>query len=126
MMHRLNLAALCVSSREGSPWAYAMLSLPSMHTPVPPCQPSQTSAVPAVGSPSEQTMLGAWDKNSGAGVDMASPLAQTVAANKLAHSYMAFNTNYHDTGEAGGRKGGGGVPGQTWTRAGRRAPPTAS
>ncbi|PSC75779.1 putative mitochondrial-processing peptidase subunit beta [Micractinium conductrix] len=45
-----------------------------------------------------QTMLGAWDKNSGAGVDMASPLAQTVAANKLAHSYMAFNTNYHDTG----------------------------
>ncbi|KAL4428026.1 hypothetical protein ABPG75_002115 [Micractinium tetrahymenae] len=45
-----------------------------------------------------QTMLGAWDKNSGAGADMASPLAQTVAANRLAHSYMAFNTNYHDTG----------------------------
>lgn len=45
-----------------------------------------------------QTMLGAWDKNSGAGVDMASPLAQIIGANKLAHSYMAFNTNYHDTG----------------------------
>ena len=43
-------------------------------------------------------MLGAWDKNSGAGVDMASKLAQDVAANKLASSYMAFNTNYHDTG----------------------------
>lgn len=45
-----------------------------------------------------QTMLGAWDRNSGAGTDMASKLAQTVSANKLAHSYMAFNTNYHDTG----------------------------
>ena len=43
-------------------------------------------------------MLGAWDKNSGAGTDMASKLAQTVSANKLANSYMAFNTNYHDTG----------------------------
>lgn len=52
--------------------------------------------------PHEQTMLGAWDKNSGAGVDMASKLAQKVAANKLAHSYMAFNTNYHDTGAPGG------------------------
>lgn len=62
-------------------------------------------------------MLGAWDKNSGAGVDMASKLAQKVAANKLAHSYMAFNTNYHDTGAlgaccrlgAGRALGGGGV-----------------
>ena len=45
-----------------------------------------------------QTMLGAWDKNSGAGSDMGSKLAQRVAINGLAHSYMAFNTNYHDTG----------------------------
>lgn len=52
-----------------------------------------------------QTMLGAWDKNSGAGTDMGSQLAQTVAANKLANSYMAFNTNYHDTGGWGGVAG---------------------
>jgi hypothetical protein len=45
-----------------------------------------------------QTMLGAWDKNSGAGADMGSKLAQRVAVNGLANSYMAFNTNYHDTG----------------------------
>lgn len=29
---------------------------------------------------------------------MSSMLAQRVATNNLAHSYMAFNTNYHDTG----------------------------
>lgn len=29
---------------------------------------------------------------------MASPLAQLVAINELCHSYMAFNTNYKDTG----------------------------
>ena len=45
-----------------------------------------------------QTMLGSWDKNSSAGGAMGSPLAQTIAANGLAESYMAFNTNYHDTG----------------------------
>jgi len=45
-----------------------------------------------------QTMLGAWDKNVGAGGNMASPLAQRVAINGLANSYMAFNTNYKDTG----------------------------
>jgi processing peptidase subunit beta len=43
-------------------------------------------------------MLGAWDKHSGAGSDAGSTLAQTVAANKLASSFMAFNTNYHDIG----------------------------
>lgn len=55
---------------------------------------------PAAAGPTlRQTLLGAWDKNSGAGVDMASQLAQAVSANKLCRSYMAFNTNYHDTGE---------------------------
>lgn len=29
---------------------------------------------------------------------MSSELAQKIAANNLANSYMAFNTNYHDTG----------------------------
>ncbi len=45
-----------------------------------------------------QTMLGAWDKNVGAGGHMSSKLAQRVAVNGLCTSYMAFNTNYHDTG----------------------------
>lgn len=45
-----------------------------------------------------QTMLGTWDKSSAAGGNMGSQLAQAVAANKLANSFMAFNTNYHDTG----------------------------
>lgn len=60
-----------------------------------------------------QTMIGAWDKQAGAGLleedvvifiiipageNMASPLAQLVAINELCHSYMAFNTNYKDTG----------------------------
>ncbi len=57
-------------------------------------------------------MLGAWDKNSGAGVDMASKLAQKVAANKLAHSYMAFNTNYHDTGARSPGSQGGAAAGR--------------
>ena len=43
-------------------------------------------------------MLGAWDKNVGAGAQMSSKLAQRVAVNGLCNSYMAFNTNYHDTG----------------------------
>lgn len=43
-------------------------------------------------------MLGAWDKNVGAGGNMSSKLAQRVAVNGLCNSYMAFNTNYHDTG----------------------------
>jgi processing peptidase subunit beta len=45
-----------------------------------------------------QAMLGSWDKASGAG-DAASPaLAQRCAVNGPADSYMAFNTNYADTG----------------------------
>lgn len=45
-----------------------------------------------------QTMLGAWDSNVGAGGHMSSKLAQRVAVNGLCKNYMAFNTNYHDTG----------------------------
>ncbi|KFM23147.1 putative mitochondrial-processing peptidase subunit beta [Auxenochlorella protothecoides] len=45
-----------------------------------------------------QTLLGAWEKNSGAGSEAASPLVQPLAVNGLANSFMAFNTNYHDTG----------------------------
>lgn len=70
--------------------------LPATSTPSP--RPPSTGLPQPATPPTPQTMLGAWDKNSGAGVDMASKLAQKVAANKLAHSYMAFNTNYHDTG----------------------------
>ncbi len=43
-------------------------------------------------------MLGAWDSNVGAGGHMSSKLAQRVAVNGLCKNYMAFNTNYHDTG----------------------------
>jgi len=45
-----------------------------------------------------QTMLGSWSKDSSGGGNVGSKLAETVAANKLADSYMAFNTNYHDCG----------------------------
>ncbi|KAJ7530949.1 hypothetical protein O6H91_14G025900 [Diphasiastrum complanatum] len=45
-----------------------------------------------------QTMLGAWSKSAGAGKHMGSELAQKVAANDLAESFMAFNTNYSDAG----------------------------
>lgn len=45
-----------------------------------------------------QSMLGSWNKNSGGGKHMGSELVQRVAANELAESMMAFNTNYKDTG----------------------------
>ncbi|KAH7295164.1 hypothetical protein KP509_27G035700 [Ceratopteris richardii] len=45
-----------------------------------------------------QTLLGGWNKTAGAGKHMGSELAQKVAANELAESYMAFNTNYSDAG----------------------------
>lgn len=45
-----------------------------------------------------QTLLGGWNKSAGAGKNMGSELAQKVAANELAESYMAFNTNYSDAG----------------------------
>ncbi|GLC43073.1 hypothetical protein PLESTF_001205200 [Pleodorina starrii] len=45
-----------------------------------------------------QTILGAWDKNSTVGKHSSSMLVQTVASEGLADAFMAFNTNYHDTG----------------------------
>ena len=45
-----------------------------------------------------QSMLGAWDASAPGGGDAGSKLAQTVAANGLAESFVAFNTNYRDTG----------------------------
>ena len=41
---------------------------------------------------------GGWDKNSSVGKHATSKLTQTVASEGLADSFMAFNTNYHDTG----------------------------
>jgi processing peptidase subunit beta len=45
-----------------------------------------------------QTLLGSWDRTSGAGMNMSSKLGQVVAEKELAHSYMSFNTCYQDTG----------------------------
>lgn len=45
-----------------------------------------------------QSLLGSWEKGGAAGINAAPPIAQQLAANGLASSYMAFNTNYHDTG----------------------------
>ena len=45
-----------------------------------------------------QAMLGSWDKSAPGAAHAASPLAQSVHANELANSFMAFNTNYADTG----------------------------
>lgn len=41
---------------------------------------------------------GGWDKNSTVGKHSSSALVQTVATEGLADAFMAFNTNYHDTG----------------------------
>ena len=41
---------------------------------------------------------GGWDKNSPAGKNSSSALTSTVASEGLADGFMAFNTNYHDTG----------------------------
>ncbi|GJP59540.1 hypothetical protein CLOP_g12537 [Closterium sp. NIES-67] len=45
-----------------------------------------------------QTMLGSWSHAAGGGLALGSELAQKVAANSLCERYMAFNTNYSDTG----------------------------
>ncbi|KAL2484674.1 putative mitochondrial-processing peptidase subunit beta [Abeliophyllum distichum] len=45
-----------------------------------------------------QSMLGSWNKNAGGGKHMGSELGQKVSIDELAESYMAFNTNYKDTG----------------------------
>lgn len=44
------------------------------------------------------TRAGGWDKNSATGKHSSSALTQSVAIDGLADSFMAFNTNYHDTG----------------------------
>lgn len=45
-----------------------------------------------------QAMLGSWDKASTGAGHCGSLLAQSLHANKLANSFMAFNTNYADAG----------------------------
>jgi len=45
-----------------------------------------------------QSMLGSWSKQHAGGLNLGSPLAQRLAANNLATSYAAFNTNYNDCG----------------------------
>lgn len=45
-----------------------------------------------------QCLLGFWDKSSGAGANVSSPLCRRVAQEGLANSIMAFNTCYSDTG----------------------------
>jgi len=45
-----------------------------------------------------QTILGAWNRESSAGRNIASKLAREIAENDLAHSYVTFNTCYKDTG----------------------------
>jgi len=45
-----------------------------------------------------QTILGGWDRSSGAGANVASKLCQEVAELELAQSVSTFNTCYKDTG----------------------------
>uniref|UniRef100_A0A383V9I9 mitochondrial processing peptidase n=1 Tax=Tetradesmus obliquus TaxID=3088 RepID=A0A383V9I9_TETOB len=45
-----------------------------------------------------QTMLGGWDRNNTSGKHAGSVLTQKIATDELADAFMAFNTNYHDTG----------------------------
>ncbi|KAF6171698.1 hypothetical protein GIB67_007219 [Kingdonia uniflora] len=45
-----------------------------------------------------QSMLGSYNKNTGGGKHVGSPLGQRVAINEIAESMMAFNTNYKDAG----------------------------
>jgi len=45
-----------------------------------------------------QTLLGSWDRSSAAGRNISCKYAKVVAERGLAHSYMAFNTCYKDTG----------------------------
>lgn len=45
-----------------------------------------------------QTMLGSYDRASGAGKNVASKMCQEIAQHELAHSFSTFNTCYKDTG----------------------------
>ncbi|XP_057338488.1 mitochondrial-processing peptidase subunit beta [Microplitis mediator] len=44
------------------------------------------------------TLLGAWDRSQGGGVNHASRLAKASAEDGLCHSYQSFNTCYQETG----------------------------
>ncbi|KAK2587812.1 hypothetical protein KPH14_003914 [Odynerus spinipes] len=44
------------------------------------------------------TLMGAWDRSQGGGVNNASNLAKICAMDGLCHSYQSFNTCYKDTG----------------------------
>jgi len=45
-----------------------------------------------------QTILGGWDRSSGAGRNVASKMCQEIAEAEVAHSISTFNTCYKDTG----------------------------
>lgn len=45
-----------------------------------------------------QAIVGSWNRGLAGGANMASKLAQVVAQNGLAQSFMSFNTSYNDTG----------------------------
>ena len=45
-----------------------------------------------------QSLIGSWSKRSGVGADGPTELSHRIATNESCHSYMAFNTNYHDAG----------------------------
>ena len=45
-----------------------------------------------------QSILGTWDRLSGAGAKVPSPLAQTLAEGDLVHSFNTLNISYKDTG----------------------------
>lgn len=44
------------------------------------------------------TLIGAWDRSQGGGVNNASNLARASAEDELCHSFQSFNTCYKDTG----------------------------
>eukprot|EP00056_Hartaetosiga_gracilis_P014152 m.239858 g.239858 ORF g.239858 m.239858 type:complete len:456 (-) comp14141_c0_seq1:78-1445(-) len=44
------------------------------------------------------SIVGQWDRNFGAGKNMASPLSQIVSEEGSAHNFMSFQTSYSDTG----------------------------
>lgn len=48
-----------------------------------------------------QTLLGSWNRSSPLGRNVASKLARDISENEIAHSFMAFNTSYKDTGLIG-------------------------
>merc|ERR1711943_8249 len=45
-----------------------------------------------------QSLLGSWDRGSGAGKNVSSSLCKELARDEVAHSVMAFNTTYSNTG----------------------------